>query len=457
MSNSQITYQVGDDEDKRRKHREAQRRYIEKQKMGWEAAFEYQNTITMLQTQLTEKNTQALLLQQLVNTTESGRLQLQNQLNESSSTITNLNRDLQEKNNTISQLQLSNSQLQSRISQLESTVSQLDVQTNEQNVTSVSHLQDQLSFKDSTISQLESRNSLLQQQILSKDTSLNDSERIIIEKDHLISQLQSQVEHFDSSVSTLRNQLTEKDASISQLQSRLNGCVSTDVDRRLQDLSQSLANEMERQKSCLQTINQLNSENANLKVFRDLAIELNNKFPKILTSFVNELQQPGNQASSPELKAWASDQISKISPTLILSLAAFKNPTPTQVPLQPNVSVRSPSPIMVPTTKQPVATQPITQPIIQPLISTQPLISSQNVPFVSLLPNTSVSNIPQSRSSMNTPIFNHPASNDPDFHRWLYLYQNNLKDGNEFINLYQVLRRRYNMTPVQITKQYNLR
>ena len=434
------------DEERVTHRRETQQRYVHNKK---EELISYRNENTSLRAQL------QILSNQLIEK-DLSRSQLQSQLNEKTASITLLQQLLTEKD-------VLRTSLQSQIRDLDNTILQLRQQLSDRHP-SLSDLQQQLTEKDSNIAQLqslvnqnESSISQLQQQLSQKDISVSQLQQQVNECTERNTFMLHTISEKDISLSQLRTQLTEKDTTISQLQTRLNNCVSTDVDRRLQDMSQSLANEMERQKSCLQTINQLNSENSNLKIFRDLAIELNNKFPKVLSSFVNEIQQPGNLASSPELNAWARDQITKISPTLILSLAPFKSPTPTQVPLQPNAPVRSPSPIIVPTTNQPVATQPITQPIIQPLISTQPLISSQNVPFVSLLPNTSTSNIPESRSSMNTPIFNHPASNDPDFHRWFYLYRNNLKDGNEYINLYQVLRRRYNMTPIQITKQYNLR
>ena len=67
----------------------------------------------------------------------------------------------------------------------------------------------------------------------------------------------------------------------------LSRCEDNDVSRRIQDLTQTLTNEIQREQSCLQTINQLNSENAQFKVFRDLLVEINNNQQSAkVTSFI---------------------------------------------------------------------------------------------------------------------------------------------------------------------------
>jgi myosin heavy subunit len=430
MASIQINNQSASEEEKRRKHREAQKRYMDKQRMGWQAyletdenlnnqiaqlnaqLIEKQASLTILQSQLNEKNTNISLLQQLINVNESSGslrcLQLQSQLNESLNTISNLRQ---------ADLQSTSAQFQSQISHntnCEPNLIQVRNQLAQKDDT-INQLQQQISDKDRTISQLQSQTSQFQQQVSDKDRT--------------IFQLQGQT-------SQLQQQNSEKDSTISQLQVRLSGCVTVDVDRRLQGMSQALANEMERQRVCLETISQLNSENASLKIFRDLAIELNDKFPKILPSFVNEIQQPGNQVSSPELNIWARDQLNLISPNQILTLEAFKNLSP--------VLATNPYPMTnVPTI--------------------QSVLSNPNIPYVSLLTNTSVPTVPEYISNfstapqnvVNTLNINHPAANDPEFQRWLYLYYNNMKTSREYKNSYQNLRNRYGIPPVQIVKQYS--
>ena len=53
-------------------------------------------------------------------------------------------------------------------------------------------------------------------------------------------------------------------------------------------------------------------------------MELNDKYPKLLPSFVFELQFPENAASLPEINNWAREQVTKISSNEIRSLMGFK-------------------------------------------------------------------------------------------------------------------------------------
>ena len=112
--------------------------------------------------------------------------------------------------------------------------------------------------------------------------------------------------------------------TLTQLQSLLSTCGDKEVNDKIKDLTLALTNEIQRQQSCLQTINQLNSENNVLTIFKDLLVELNDKYPKVLSSFVYELQLPGNQASLPEINNWAKEQLGKINQNEIRSLVQFK-------------------------------------------------------------------------------------------------------------------------------------
>jgi chromosome segregation ATPase len=404
-----------DDEEKRRRHREAQKRYMDKQRMGWNAYFEgsetltnqisqlnYQLTekqtaLTILQSQLNERNTNISLLQQLVNVKESSRLQLQNQLNNCNSQI---NRSSDSEPNLVQlrspELSLGRERSPELI-QKDHIISQLQIQ-NSQFETSISQLQLQNSEKDLTISQLQLQNS---------------------EKDLTISQLQSQTSQNDSTIFQLQSQN-------SQLHSQLSGCVTTDVDRRLQELSQTLNNKIQQEQLCLQTISQLTSDNSGLKIFSDILSDINSKYPKFLPSFVTEIQQPGNHSSYPEIDTWSREQLNRIVPNEILPLDSFRASSPVQV---------NPSPII-----------------------NQPLISNPNLNLNPNIPNDVFGH--DRTLSLQNPLLitsniNHPASNDPDFQRWRYLYNNNIKKTTEYNNLYQNLRNRYNTTPIQIVKQYS--
>ena len=436
MASIQINSQGSSEEEKRRKHREAQKRYMDRQRLGWQAYFETdeicnnqiaqlnsqlvekQASITILQSQLNEKDTNISLLQQINNVNESSRLQLQSQLNDSLNIISNLrsiNSQLQSQLTRSADCEPNVVQLRSQLAQKDDTISQLQEQT--------SQLQQQVSEKDRTISQLQEQTSQLQQQVSEKD-------RTIFQLQSQTSQLQQQNSEKDSTISQLQLLNSQKDSTISQLHIQLNGCVTVDVDSRLQEMSQALANEMERQRLCLQTINQLNSENSSLKVFRDIISELNSKYPKILPSFVSEILQPGNQSPYPEINTWAREQSNKITPDQILPLTFFKTLSPAQAQVSPyaaflpsdltNISNLNPNP--------------------------NPNLL---IPNVNLLLNTSV---PQGLA--DTSNINHPAANDPEFQRWLYLYNNNLKNTREYNNHYQNIRNRYGIPPVQLLQRY---
>ncbi len=61
-----------------------------------------------------------------------------------------------------------------------------------------------------------------------------------------------------------------------------------------------------------------------MRIYKNILVELNDKYPKLLPSFVFELQFPGNAASLPEINNWAMEQVSKINSNEIQSLSAFK-------------------------------------------------------------------------------------------------------------------------------------
>lgn len=198
----------------------------------------------------------------------------------------------------------------------------------------VLQLRNQVTQKDSTISQLQQQISELSNRIILLTSSDND-------KDRTISQYESQT-------SQLQQQVSEKNSTISQLQARLSGCVTVDVDLHLQEMSQALANEMQRQQLCLQTINQLNSESSSLKFYYNLVLDLANRYPRLLPSFVYDSQQPGSQSPLPDVNNWTREQLSTISPQSVVSLVPFKSmvqtPSLDSSTITPNVNIISNDP-----------------------------------------------------------------------------------------------------------------
>ena len=73
-------------------------------------------------------------------------------------------------------------------------------------------------------------------------------------------------------ISQLQQQVNEKNTTIIQLQSLLSRCDNQEENKRIQELVSALTSEIQRGQQCLQTINQLNSENAQIKVYRDLLV-----------------------------------------------------------------------------------------------------------------------------------------------------------------------------------------
>lgn len=161
----------------------------------------------------------------------------------------------------------------------------------------------------------------------------------LIEKENSKNQLQSQLNDRNNRINQLEQQLNERNVAITQLQTLLSRCdslVSPGQEEtrrpinRIGELVQALTNEIQRGQHCLQIINQLNSEKAALEIYKNILVELNDKYPKVLPSFVYEIQQPDNAASLQEISNWARDQLNKISPNQIVSLEPFKNITPVQ-------------------------------------------------------------------------------------------------------------------------------
>lgn len=186
-------------------------------------------------------------------------------------------------------------------------------------------------------------------------------------------------------VSTCRDDIREKDQALSSCHGDIR-----EKDLAILHLRDELSVSTSQLQEIVHTLSQLNLENNNLKIYRDLVIELNSKYPKLLPSFVYEIQQPDNPASSPEVNTWARSQVESLTPTGVISLSAFKSITPAPI---------------------------------------------SNIPCV----------------SMKT---DHCAFSDNQFQRWLYLWRQNREDSNDYKNLYQILRRRYEVSPVQIIKQY---
>lgn len=165
-------------------------------------------------------------------------------------------------------------------------------------------------FYEDELQRLRNQVSYLNGQLAEKETSKN--------------QLQTQLNEKNTTISQLQQQVADRNTTITQLQGLLSRCSDREEVNRIQELVQALTNEIQRGQTCLQTINQLNSENTLLKIFRDLVIEINEKYPKFLPSFVYSIQQPGVQVSSPEISNWAREQLSKINPMQLLPLQHFK-------------------------------------------------------------------------------------------------------------------------------------
>lgn len=54
-------------------------------------------------------------------------------------------------------------------------------------------------------------------------------------------------------------------------------------------------------------------------------VEINNKYPKLLSSFVRELQQPGNTSSISKIQSWAREQSQRINQNEVRSLQDSSN------------------------------------------------------------------------------------------------------------------------------------
>lgn len=50
--------------------------------------------------------------------------------------------------------------------------------------------------------------------------------------------------------------------------------------------------------------------------------------------------------------------------------------------------------------------------------------------------------------------FRQQLDNDSEFQRWIFLYYNKIKNTDEYKGLYQKLRSRYKISPIQIVNQY---
>ena len=150
----------------------------------------------------------------------------------------------------------------------------------------------------------------------------------LTEKENAKIQLQSQLNEKINQTIQLQQQLLERNTAISQLQILLSKCGSNDETQRpidsIQELVQALTSEIQRGQQCLQIIDKLNSEKEWLEIYKNILVELNNKYPKILKSFVYELQYPGNNASLVEVQDWAREQAHKLNINEVSSLIGFK-------------------------------------------------------------------------------------------------------------------------------------
>jgi hypothetical protein len=259
-------------------------------------------------------------------------------------------------------------------------------------------------------------------EILQPNSNLENAElrKRIENLESTVSQQSQQIISNDSLILQLKSQNSEKDNRISQLQSQLNGCVTTDLNQRLQDLSLKLENKTQENLSCFETINKLNADKSGLMIYRDFLADINSRYPKFLASYAYDLKQPGNQSQYSEINNWAEKEFSKITPNDILPLTSFKNFIITPEPSPKNLGLNTPQ-----------------------VNLNQPVIYNQNVPQVNL-----------QNELADTSNINHPMAGDVAFKRWLYLYHSNNKSP-EYKNLYESLRKRYKITPVQVVQQYS--
>lgn len=144
------------------------------------------------------------------------------------------------------------------------------------------------------------------------------------ERENSKSTLQTQLNERNTLISQLQQQVSEKNTAIVQLQTLLSRCDNQEESRRIGELVQALTGEIQRGQQCLQIINQLNAEKESLRIYKNILVELNNKYPKMLPSFTYELQLPGNGASLAEIQNWAREQVSKINVNEVRSLTGFK-------------------------------------------------------------------------------------------------------------------------------------
>ena len=386
---------------KKDKHAEEQRNYMTRLKMGWMAQgsepltsqiaqlngqlTELRTGMTILQNQLNEKNVQIGLLQQSINIHESYRSQYQ--LDENFNVVANLNNQLQEKDNIISQLrsQISNNQPpQNDNVELNRRIEELTLRNTE------------LSELRNSIPQIENR---YQQQLSTKDTDISNL-----------------------------------NAQINTLQS---DCVRVDLNRRLEELTRTVADKARQEQLCLQTISQLNADNSNLNIFRDFFSDINSRYPKILLSYINELQRPGNQSQYPELNAWAQSELSNITPNNVSSLEPFKR--------------GGESPIM----NQNI--QPVSK-VINQNVQYVPQVVNQNVQSFPQVMNQNVQYIPpvinqHTKMLFISPNNKHPMVKDPLFHQWIPLYNDRVdRNGSEYNKLNYLLKKKYNVTPLNVLK-----
>lgn len=283
-------------------------------------------------------------------------------------------------------LQNDNTELRRRIAELELVTSN-QIQVQNENV----ELRRRIEGLESTVSQK------------SEELTLRNAE---------LSELRNSIPPLET---RYQQQISNLNAQINTLQS---DCVRVDLNRRLEELTRTVEDKARQEQLCLQNINQLTSDNSGLKIFHDIVSDINSRYPKILPSFINELQQPGNQSQYPEINAWAQSQLNDIGQNNILSLESFKR--------------GNESPVM-----------------------------NQNVQYVAPVMNQNIQPFPQA-INQNIPINNqpillvnaHPMLKDPNFQIWLQLYRGGGKDTNEYTRLYQNLRNKYNETPISVLKAY---
>lgn len=144
------------------------------------------------------------------------------------------------------------------------------------------------------------------------------------EKERTRVEIEARLEDRGNVITRLEQQLTERNAEIVQLQGQISRCDNEEVNRRLEELRRALEERIQSEQVCLQTISQLMSENEGLKAYRDMVAELNTRYPRLLPSYIYEMEMTGNRSGNPQIQQWSRSLIQTLIPNELRSLQELK-------------------------------------------------------------------------------------------------------------------------------------